>query len=136
MNLITLTPSTRALLSTWIADDVWLVACLCARWCDLCESYQQTFAELAARHPTVRFVWIDIEDQADLAGDMEVDNFPTLLIQHGDLVTFFGTLEPQLQVADGLIKATLRKSLAELQDEAGSSALRRAWQQDNNLRAR
>ena len=70
-------------------DDVWVVACLCAAWCDVCTNYRPGFDELAAQHPDKLFVWIDIEDRADLIGDFDVENFPTLLIQRGDDVIFY-----------------------------------------------
>ena len=75
-----------------MADDVWVIACLCAAWCDVCRQYRSGFDTLAAQHPDKRFIWIDIEDQADVVGDMDVDNFPTLLIQRGDTVAFFGKI--------------------------------------------
>lgn len=134
MNLIELTPTTRECFAGWLADDDWIVACLCARWCNLCESYQATFASLAAQHPSMRFVWIDIEDEAELVGDMAVENFPTLLMQRGDCVSFFGPLMPDLRVVQSVLAAQVRKTPDELQREAQSSVERRAWQSENNLR--
>lgn len=118
-------------LAEWLARDVWVVACLCAAWCDSCRSYQPAFEQLAGQHPDKRFVWIDIEDQADLLGDIDVDNFPTLLIQRGDAVTFFGAVLPDIKLADRLIQAQAEKSETELQ-AATSSSLSKT----NNLRAR
>lgn len=60
-----------------------LVACLCAEWCGTCRSYRATFANLAARYPQHCFVWVDVEDHADALGDLDVENFPTLLVQRG-----------------------------------------------------
>jgi hypothetical protein len=81
-------------LAEWLSEDAWVVACLCAAWCDTCCSYRDNFDRLAALHPDKRFVWIDIEDQADVVGDIDVENFPTLLMQRGDIVAFFGTILP------------------------------------------
>ena len=67
-----------------------LVACLCAEWCGTCRSYRKTFTELAARHPECCFVWVDVEDHADALGDFDVENFPTLQVQRGNDVLFFG----------------------------------------------
>jgi hypothetical protein len=71
-----------------------LVACLCAEWCDLCGEYRPGFVALAARAPRAAFRWVDIEDEADALGDLEVENFPTVLVKRGSEVLFYGPLEP------------------------------------------
>lgn len=134
MNLIELGPATRSALSAWLADEDWVIACLCARWCDLCVAYRATFSALAAMHPDKRFVWIDIEDEADLVGDMEIDNFPTLLMQRGDCVSFFGPLMPDLGVVQAVLGAQSRRRPDELREEAMSTAIRRGWQTACRLR--
>ncbi|HSY29699.1 MAG TPA: thioredoxin family protein [Burkholderiaceae bacterium] len=119
-----------------MAGDSYVVACLCAAWCDTCTAYKRKFDELATLHPNQRFVWIDIEDQAAVVGELDVSNFPTLLIQRHDIVCFFGTVQPDLRQADRLLRAQMEKSHAELEAEALSSSARKNWQQDCNLRAR
>ena len=42
------------------------------------------------------FAWIDIEEHAELLGDEEVENFPTLLVQLGDRVLFYGPMLPHI----------------------------------------
>src|SRR6218665_64909 len=44
-----------------------------------CRDYRSSFDALARAHPGVRFEWVDIEDEADIAGDLEFETFPTLL---------------------------------------------------------
>ena len=110
------------------------MACLCALWCGTCGSYRATFEELAARHPDTVFVWIDIEDQADVVGDLDIDNFPTLLIQHEDHVAFFGTVLPDGGLAHRMVQAQQALSGDELAALAGSTQERRDWQRDCNLR--
>jgi thioredoxin 1 len=136
MSSLTLTLENRTRLAETISDDAWIVVCLCAAWCDVCSHYQPGFEQLASRHPDKHFVWIDIEDQADVVGDLDVENFPTLLIQRADTVAFFGTVQPEPQQADRLLLAQTAKTDAELQAEALSTAERRIWQQECNLRAR
>ena len=82
-----------------------IVACLCARWCNLCEGYRATFDALAGRHPRHRFVWIDIEDQAELVGAVDVENFPTLLIARGPRLKFLGVLTPQIETLERVLRA-------------------------------
>lgn len=133
MNFLTLDKSNYATIARWLTDGKWVTACLCAAWCDTCTSYRAKFAELASMHPEQCFVWIDIEDQADLVGDLDIDNFPTLLIQRLNVVSFFGTALPDLNLADRLLRAQLDKSQLELDREAASSEERKNWQKDCNL---
>lgn len=134
MQSLTLDSTTRDALAIAVQGDGWTVACLCAAWCGTCASYRATFDALALRHPDKQFIWIDIEDQADLVGDLDVDNFPTLLLQRGDTVAFFGTMVPDGGVADRLVQAQAEHSDEELARLAQSSQERRNWQQECNLR--
>jgi len=134
MNTLILDNDNQDRLAAWLASDSCVVACLCAAWCDTCTAYKSKFDELAALHPDQYFVWIDIEDQAAVVGDLDIDNFPTLLIQQRDTVYFFGTVLPDLRHADRLLRAQLEKTRAELEVEARSNAERIGWQQDCNLR--
>ena len=136
MSSLTLQPDTHTTLKEWLAGDDWVVACLCAAWCDTCRSYRSAFDDLASRHPDKHFIWIDIEDEADIVGDIDVENFPTLLLQRGDSVAFFGTVLPDPKVADRLIEAQAARSDAELRASAQTSTERQQWQRECNLRLR
>ena len=76
----------------------WWVVCLCAQWCGTCREYRPLFDGLARAHPDVRFVWVDIEDDAGLVGDLDVETFPTLLLADGNHARFLGPLLPQAGV--------------------------------------
>ena len=134
MSSLTLEPDTRDQVAAALHGDGWIVACLCAAWCGTCSSYRAAFDGLAARHPDKTFVWIDVEDQADIVGDLDVENFPTLLVQRGDDVAFFGTMLPDPKVADRLIQAQAALSSDELTRQAASTPERQAWQRECNLR--
>ena len=67
---------------------------LCADWCDLCGQWRAVFDAAAASHPQDRFVWIDIEDEDELVGDVDIETFPTLLVGSGDRAMFFGAILP------------------------------------------
>jgi thiol-disulfide isomerase/thioredoxin len=123
MLILTLDNDNHQELATTLSEDGWVAACLCAAWCGSCREYFANFTALAQRHPHVQFVWIDIEDQAELIGDLDVDNFPTLLIQRGDVV----------RLAERILLAQMEKSTPELQAEAQSSTERRHWQLEANL---
>lgn len=85
------------------------VACLCADWCGTCRDYRGDFERVlqAARGTGVRTVWLDIEDEADLVGAVDVENFPTLLIARGSQVLFFGTVTPHLSTLTRLVQAAV-----------------------------
>jgi thioredoxin-like negative regulator of GroEL len=134
LNSHTLQTDNRARIAELLDGDRWVVACLCAAWCGTCAGYRSAFETLATRHPDKVFLWIDIEDQADVVGDLDIDNFPTLLIQRHDLVAFFGPMLPDPALADRLIQAQVAHSDDELARLAHSSEERRAWQRDCNLR--
>jgi thioredoxin 1 len=136
MPSLQLEQTNRADLALALSGDVWIIACLCAAWCDVCTSFRPNFEQLAAQHPDKRFVWIDIEDQADIVGDIDVDNFPTLLIQHADTVAFFGTVLPDASQANRLLRAQTGKSATELLHDAQSTPEHRQWQRECNLRER
>ena len=134
MHSLTLDLDNRDAIAAAIDGDRWVVACLCAAWCGTCGGYRAAFDGLAARHPDKVFVWIDIEDQADVVGDLDVENFPTLLLQRDDTVAFFGTMLPDAAVAERLLLAQAELPPAELARLADSSEERREWQRECNLR--
>lgn len=136
MTALTLERDNRARILDLLREDTWIVACLCAAWCDVCKSYRAGFDDFANQHTDKRFLWIDIEDQADIVGDLDIENFPTLLLQRGDKVAFFGVVQPDIGVARRLLSAYAQKTDAELEKEASSNATRQSWQDDCNLRER
>lgn len=81
-----------------------LVACLCAQWCGVCRGYADVFAQVGARFPQARFMWVDVEDQADLVDPIEVDTFPTLLIAAAGRPVFFGALTPQAGTLERIVR--------------------------------
>jgi thiol-disulfide isomerase/thioredoxin len=82
-----------------------LVACLCADWCGACREYKPLFDSLALKFPNVRFLWVDVEDEADLIDPIEVEDFPTILIANGQNPLFFGTVLPHMETLERLIQA-------------------------------
>jgi len=87
-----------------------LVACLCAQWCGVCRDYRSSFEQVQAAiqrdFPQAQFLWIDVEDEADLLHPLDVEDFPTLLIALGDAPRFFGPLTPQAQTLERLVRST------------------------------
>ena len=97
--------------------DRLLVACLCAGWCHNCDDYRPTFEALAAEFkPVAQFLWVDIEEQAELIGDVEVDNFPTLLIASGGALRFFGSVTPHAETVRQLLRRAQGAALTPVDD--------------------
>ena len=84
-----------------------LVVCLCAEWCVVCREYRAQFEQVQGRFAGVRFQWVDIEDEADLVDPVEVDDFPTLLLLRGSNPVFFGTVRPQSDTLERLVRDRL-----------------------------
>ncbi len=85
------------------------VACLCAAWCRTCDAYAAVFeravAALRAPSHVVTSRWIDIEDEAALVGDFDVETFPTLVVADDRRVLFAGPLTPQPETAQRVLQA-------------------------------
>jgi len=94
-----------------------LVACLCAQWCGSCREYRGVFEEIARKFPQHRFLWVDIEDQAGLMGDVDIENFPSLAIADAATPLFFGTVLPH---AAHLVR--LVETLADAQNRSAGVA--------------
>jgi thiol-disulfide isomerase/thioredoxin len=110
-----------------------LVICLCAEWCGTCREYRPGFDELATRFPGARFRWLDIEEQADDMGDLDIENFPTLFIQRGDSILFFGTLLPHLSHLQRTIETFVEQTPEQSRAYALSNPDRREWQGNADL---
>lgn len=72
----------------------WWVVCLCAAWCGVCRDWQPAFEREARAHPGVRFAWVDVEDESQAMGDVDIETFPTLLVAQGRRVLFMGPVPP------------------------------------------
>lgn len=99
------------------SPDRWLVACLCADWCHVCQDYRQTFAQLTREFAgAAGFVWVDIEDDEDALGTVEVDDFPTLLIARAGQICHFAAVMPNAPTGQRLVRRALAGELAPLSD--------------------
>lgn len=108
---------------TVASEPGWLVACLCAAWCGTCNEYRSTFAQLAQVRPDWRFAWVDIEDEADALApfDLDIENFPTLLIAHGDELRFLGTVLPHASTLTRTLAAAREAPLTALPGPDGAA---------------
>ncbi|WAV92253.1 hypothetical protein NB646_06850 [Oxalobacter aliiformigenes] len=68
------------------------------------------------------------------SGEIDIENFPSLLIQYGDIVNFFGCIHPDAGVAERLLKSQLDTDLDEMKRLASSNEEHACWQKEVNLR--
>ena len=99
-----------------------LVACLCAQWCGTCREFRPAFEALRAQRG-LRAVWIDIEDDADRVGDVDIETFPTLLVVAGGHARFFGAVTPHAGVVADLVARARRGALAPISGDEAVRAL-------------
>ena len=88
---------------------------------------------MAGRFPGVGFLWRDIEEDAECLGNLEIEDFPTILVRRREWVLFFGTMLPQAEHLRRLIETLLAQTIEQSRDYALSSPERRAWQTDPDL---
>ncbi len=87
------------------AQEPWQVICLCAEWCGTCREWRPQLAAQAATMPGVRFAWVDVEDEADAIGDLDIETFPTLLIAQGARARFLGPVLPTAPAVGRLLES-------------------------------
>lgn len=98
------------------APHEWWVICLCAEWCGVCREWREAYGQLAAAHPELHFAWVDVEDEAQAMGDVDIETFPTMLVAHDGRPRFFGPVQPSLP--------QLSRLLASLRADGPASAVR------------
>ena len=114
MSLLTASAVDRqTLASRWNADGPLVAIALCAAWCHTCREFRETFERIAIARSDAQFIWLDIEDDHEICGDIDVENFPTLAVFRGDVPVHFGVSTPQ--------EATLARLIDELASRTESA---------------
>jgi thioredoxin 1 len=76
------------------SSSQWRVIALCAEWCNVCREWRATFNDVASSRPDIGFAWVDVEDEADAMGDVDIETFPTVLLARGSEALFLGPVQP------------------------------------------
>jgi thioredoxin 1 len=107
------------------SSSTWWVIALCAEWCNVCREWRATFNETAATRPDLQFAWVDIEDEAEAMGDVDIETFPTVLIGRGSHALFLGPVQPSAMQLSRLLSSLKHAQTDEalsqppVSDEAG-----------------
>ena len=108
--LTTVSAPDLGLMARQADDETPVIVSLCAAWCDTCNEFRASYERIAAARPEMLFIWLDIEDDADICGDINVENFPTLAIYRGGRLMHFGVSLPHEGVVARLIDEMARRS--------------------------
>ena len=100
-------------------DNDLTVICLCAEWCGACRDYRPLWSAHTSAHSSAHsagalHLWVDIEDEADSLGELDIETFPTLLVLRGDRPHFFGPVLPQIEVVDRILQSVARSGGVEV----------------------
>jgi len=112
----------------WVDHGMVAVVALCAAWCDTCAEFRNTLDRLALAHPDIVFVWLDIEDDSAICGDIDVENFPTLAIYRGEQLLHYGVSLPQEGTVGRLITELVQRT------DSGASAPQAVFDLPQKLR--
>lgn len=134
MSLIILNQSDYARVLDSLDESTWVVACFCAGWCGSCREYRPQLEALAEARQDVRFFWVDIEDHADMMGELDIEKFPTITIQRGNIVAFYSCIHPDAKLAERILQSMMDETPETLALQSQSNDERRTWQKDCNFR--
>lgn len=105
IHVFTTTSEDAARLKRSLVTRPFLVVGFCAAWCNTCGEFRHGFEQVAEGRPDATFVWLDIEDDAALAGDIDVEDFPTIAVFHERRLLHFGVSLPRSGVLSRLLGA-------------------------------
>jgi thioredoxin 1 len=100
-----------------------LVVCLCADWCSTCRDYHSVLQDVVEALPGTRALWVDIEDHAEVLGDTDVQDFPTLMLLRDGKPLFYGPLLPHRATLERLVQQALTGRLSPLLPDGELKAL-------------
>ena len=64
----------------------------------------------------MRFVWLDVEDREDVAGDLDIETFPSILVAQGAQARFLGPVLPQAGVLARMLQSLPQDAAAKPAD--------------------
>jgi len=110
-----------------------MVVFFCAEWCRSCREFRPVLEKMPSSYPQAAFFWVDIEDNSDMLGELDINKFPTLLIQQGDLVAFYSCIHPDTKLIERILQSMMEKSPDTLRAQAQDNEEIRQWQTECNF---
>jgi hypothetical protein len=75
-------------------QPTWWVVCLCAAWCGVCREWLPQYTAQARAQGAMQFAWVDVEDEDEAMGEVDIETFPTLLVARGSEVMYLAPIPP------------------------------------------
>jgi thioredoxin reductase (NADPH) len=119
MRLLGTSHADRELLDRRLGDAGHVVAiALCAAWCTTCREFRAACEGVAQARPDASIVWIDVEDDEALVGDLDIETFPTLAVFEGERLRHFGATLPRVDLVLRLLLDAASLSAADAPEDA------------------
>lgn len=94
-----------------------VAAVLCAQWCSTCREFLPVLEALAAKWPQHSWLWLDIEDDADLVGNVDIETFPTLAVYVDTALAHCGPVLPSAALVERLVGSARSVAASDAHDD-------------------
>lgn len=133
MSLVILNPSDYEKQLQRLEKNTWLFVCFCAGWCNSCREYLPQLKKLAKARKDVHFIWVDIEEHADMLGDLDIYKFPSILIQYDNTVAFYSCIHPDAALSERVLQSMIDTPIEEHLQKIQEDKEHQQWQNDWNF---
>ena len=93
-----------------------------ASWCGPCRAFAPVFEAAAEEHPEITFAKVDTEAEHQLAGNLQIQSIPTLMIFRDGVVMFSQPGALSKEILDDLITQVGALDMDQVHAELAGSA--------------